>query len=396
MNMRKLLALLLAVFLLTGLAACGTGSSDADTSTMSSVEPAWYSTENTVISQETVASVMAQEYQRPRNVIMMIGDGMGPNDLILTEQFNEHCWDFGLLMNGFVNHGMATTASADNAITDSAASATALATGYKTNNAMIGFWVDKMRRQNISELAREQGKKVGVVTNDSVLGATPSAFVNHVYSRNATKLLANGFVEFMPDVLIGQGQSAFMDGLSEENKKKLQETALVASSIPEMATALDTDKGGIKPLVGFFGSNVLGIPNDDLAFATDLALNRLQNDKGFFLMVESAGTDKAGHANRIDAKMNSVITFERAIAVVLNFMKDNPDTLLIITSDHETGGVQLPAAGEQPTEALFTSDEHTAANVRVFALGAGSEYFKDKTVDNTDIAKFAIAAVRGE
>ena len=113
-------------------------------------------------------------------------------------------------------------------------------------------------------------------------------------------------------------------------------------------------------------------------------------------MVEGAGTDTAGHNNLMDAKMSNVATFERAIAVVLKFMKENPDTLLIITSDHETGGVQLPAEGEQPSNDLFTSESHTGVNVRVFALGYGAEYFYGKTVDNTDIAKFAISAIKGE
>ncbi len=394
--MRRLLTWLLVVCILVLSCACGKQTTPPPAALVGEEQPqqsGWYVQEHTAITKEAIQAVVSQEYQKPRNVIVMIGDGMGPNDLILTEQYSAYCQEYGLIMNQLSHHGMAITASADNAVTDSAASATALATGYKTKNGMIGVWADRSEHKNISEIAREQGKKVGIVTNDSVLGATPSAFTVHAYSRQATKLLANGFIEFMPDVLIGQNQMTFTDALTAENQTRMTETALVASSIPEMAELLDGDRGGDKPLIGFYSSDLFGNPNDDLAYVTDIALNRLKNDNGFFLMVESAGTDKAGHGNRIDAKMNSVITFERAIAVVLHFMKDNPDTLLIITSDHETGGVQLPASGEQPSNDLFTTEDHTAADVRVFALGAGSAYFKDKTVDNTDIAKFAIAAV---
>lgn len=113
-------------------------------------------------------------------------------------------------------------------------------------------------------------------------------------------------------------------------------------------------------------------------------------------MIENTATDDAGHSNYIDGKINGVVNFDKAISVVLKFMKENPDTLLIITSDHETGGVQLPDDGAQPDKSLFTSEDHTATNVRVFAVGYGAEYFKDKTVDNTDIANFAIKAVKGK
>jgi len=112
-------------------------------------------------------------------------------------------------------------------------------------------------------------------------------------------------------------------------------------------------------------------------------------------MIESSGTDKFGHKNNINGKLSSVVTLDRTVAAALMFMKNNPDTLLIITSDHETGGVKLPEGDEKLTD-LLTVTSHTDTPVRVFAVGKGSEYFKDKTVDNTDIAKFIIKAVKGE
>ena len=95
-------------------------------------------------------------------------------------------------------------------------------------------------------------------------------------------------------------------------------------------------------------------------------------------------------------KLNSVVTLDRTVATVLNFMQDNPDTLLIVTSDHETGGVKLPESEGQSMTELLTTKEHTSAPVRVFALGAGSEYFSGKTIDNTDIGKFLIKTIKGE
>ena len=138
------------------------------------------------------------------------------------------------------------------------------------------------------------------------------------------------------------------------------------------------------------------VTSDNLAQCTEIALNRLQNENGFFLMVESAGTDKFGHGGDMRGKLNSVVTLDRTVAAILKFMEKNPDTVLVITSDHETGGVQYPESEFKSLNELLTTNSHTAAAVRVFGVGKGTEYFRDKLVDNTDIAKFLIAAIKGD
>ncbi len=366
------------------------------TTTTSKPNKTWYTKGGVTITESEVDAVMAQTYKKPKNVIVMIADGMGPNDIILAEKYSEDGFAFGSILNRFKNHGEAKTHSADAEVTDSAAAATALATGTKTHNGMVGMLPDKTNLKNVSEIAREQGKKIGIVTNDVMTGATPSGFAVHAVSREDTRTLAEAFVDFAPDVLIGHGSNNFMSALSDESKKTLQEDFLLALTFNMMPIVLNSDTTEEKPLIGFHSENILGDPSNYLAYCTEIALNRLDNDEGFFLMVEGAGTDKAGHNNVMSGKINSVITFERAVAVVLKYMKTHPDTLLLITSDHETGGVQLPAEGEQPTDALFTTTNHTAKNVRVFALGYGTQRFRGSVVDNTDIAKFAIAAVKGE
>ena len=429
--MRKILALLLALLLILNLSACGNAPSDSSSpvvtvsqttaassttaaavttkarplkttttattaATPTVVNKEWYTPGDVTITKAEVNAVMSQTYQKPKNVIVMIADGMGPNDIVITEKYSDYCYDFGLILNQFKYHGLATTHNANGGVTDSAAAATALATGVKTNNTSVGMSQDGKTLKNISEIAREHGKKVGIVTNDLVTGATPSGFTVHALSREATGVLAREFVDFAPDVLIGQNYTKFITNLSQEHKAKLTKNFLLATTFHSIPITLNIGATDEKPLLGFYDENLLGDPSNYLAYSTEIALNRLDGDAGFFLMVEGAGTDKAGHNNVMSAKMNSVITFERALAVVLKYMKTHPDTLLIVTSDHETGGVQLPAAGEQPSNDLFTSESHTGQNVRVFALGYGAEYFHNKTVDNTDIAKFAISAVKGE
>lgn len=356
-------------------------------------DPSWviyHTTGYVKITKEEVQAIVSQEYVKPRNVIVMIGDGMGPNDLILTEKYSTGIYPFGLIMNLIPNTGWATTHSADSAITDSAASATALATGVKTNNGMIGMAPDGTVLKNVSEIAREEGKKIGIVTNDNIVGATPSAFSVHNISRLNVRELEKSYVEYAPDVLIGQGVGKFTN---HNLTKFLISTGM--SGMDNINSTLNKDYN--KPFLGFFKENTTAQTTDTLAHYTEVALNRLKNDdEGFFLMVENTSADNAGHSNDMAGKLNGVPNLERAIAVVLKFMKENPDTLLIITSDHETGGVQLPEGNKYPDNSLFTTTDHSAANVRTFAVGYGAEYFNNKTIDNTDIAKFAIKAVKGE
>ncbi len=373
-----------------------TASTTSATTTAPRLDKVWYTEGDVRITKSEADAIVAQNYVKPKNVIVMIGDGMGPNDIALAENYSEDRFDFGLALNRFINTGYAKTHSADNDVTDSAASGTALATGVKTNNTVVGMSTDAKPLKNIAEIAREQGKKIGIVTNDTMTGATPSAFLVHCMSRHNTEVLANSFIDFAPEVLIGQQYSSFVKKLTDQSCGKIQNTYMLATTIPMMSIALNGDLTEEKPLLGFFSADLLGDTSNTLAQCTEIALNRLDNEQGFFLMVESAGTDKAGDTNNIAAKMNSVVTLDRAVAVVLKYMKSHPDTLLIVTSDHDNGAVQMPANGEKPTDELFTTDTHTAQDVRVFALGYGAECFRDKTVDNTDIGKFAISAVKGE
>ena len=347
----------------------------------------WYTSGDVTITAAEVEQIVSNQYKKPRNVIFMIGDGMGANDIQLTERNKEGCFDFGLVLNKIKYTGYATTHSANSSVTDSAASATALATGIKTINGYVGVSPTGETLTNVSEIARQNGKKIGIVTNDYITGATPSGFTIHNISRDNSSELAKAFVNFKPDVLIGQGFSEFVSfDLS---------AFLVASNIEAINHTLNNDPRCQKPFMGFFSENTYSQMNNTLAYCTETAINRLKNNpKGFFLMVENAGTDKAGHKNTIKGKVNAVVNFDRAVATVLKFMKNNPDTLLVITSDHETGGVQLPQGKFLLDDSLFTTANHTGTPVRTFAIGYGAEYFHNKTVDNTDIAKFVIEAVK--
>ena len=381
--MKRLLAILLSIILIFTFASCGITEPEG-----------WYTEGEITITKKQVQKIVNTDFKTPKNVILIIGDGMGINDITLAEDNVNGVYDFGLVLNQIENHGLATTHSADSQVTDSAASATALSTGVKTNNTRIAKDVNGNDLKTMAETAREAGKKVGIITDEDLSGATPTAFAVHNISRDNRKELANAMVEFKPDVLMCKDYIGTSALLEKEARKIFDNEYLVAKNFKRFKEVLDSDKNCEKSFFGFL-EGYSPIASYNLAQCAEVALKRLNNEKGFFLMIESSGTDKFGHNNNIHGKLNSVVTLDRTVAAVLKFMYNNPDTVLVITSDHETGGVKLPTGSESLTD-LITVDGHTATPVGVFAVGKGTEYFKDKTVDNTDIAKFLIKALSGE
>lgn len=381
--MKRLLAILLSIILIFTFASCGITEPEG-----------WYTEGEITITKKQVQKIVNSDFAAPKNVILIIGDGMGINDVTLAEENVNGVYDFGLVLNQIKNHGLATTHSADSQVTDSAASATALSTGVKTNNTRIAKDTNGNDLETMAEIARKAGKKVGIITDEDLSGATPTAFTVHNISRDNRKELANAMVEFKPEVLMCKDYIGTSALLEKEARKIFDNEYLVAKNFKRFKEVLDSDKNCEKSFFGFL-EGYSPVASYNLAQCAEVALKRLNNENGFFLMIESSGTDKFGHNNNINGKLNSVVTLDRTVAAVLKFMYNNPDTVLVITSDHETGGVKLPTGSESLTD-LITVDGHTATPVGVFAVGKGTEYFKDKTVDNTDIAKFLIKAIKGE
>ena len=237
----------------------------------------------------------------PKNIILIIGDGMGPGAIRLTSLY-QHKTQGALVMEQLPVASFCTTGSANSDVTDSAAAATSMATGHKTNNGMLGINPDRKRLTSFTELARQSGRAVGLVTSDSILGATPAGFYAHVTSRGmyadvAADAGACGF-----EILIGNanGLGGFLPktagGLQRDSRNVMDEM-LAADYVKVTTPEAFAQTPPNQRILGFLENDTLD-SETCLAQLTDAAIARLaRNDKGFFLMVECTITDSGGHSN---------------------------------------------------------------------------------------------------
>ncbi len=296
-------------------------------------------------------------------VFYFIGDGMGMPQINATEIFkgvqssNDPMYSEKLNFAAFPYLGMQTTQAADTFITDSAAAGTALASGYKTNSAFLN--VDPTKRvkyQSMAELAKAKGMKVGIVSSVSLDHATPAAFYAHQPHRNnfyeiALELTDSGF-----DYFGGGGL------LAPTGKKKDQPDALaiaaqkgykVVNSHNEILNLGQQDGKVIAIQPGLAGEQAMQYEVDrtsqlSLADFTRKGIELLDNPNGFFMMVEGGKIDWASHANDAVTTIRDVAAMEDAVAEALKFYAKHPDeTLIVVTGDHETGGMTIGFAGTE-------------------------------------------------
>ncbi len=322
--------------------------------------------------------------KRPKNIILMIGDGMG-----LAQVYSAMTANGGhLYLENFKNIGFSKTYSSDNYITDSAAGGTALSCGIKTYNGAIGVDPDKKPVTNIRELAEEKGLKTGLVSTSAITHATPASFIAHASSRSSYEDIAADFLKTNIDVFIGGGIKNFearKDGknLSKELKDKGYQVLYNIDDIQKV-------KSG--KLAGFTAQEhdaPMPERGEVLVPATQTAINLLsQGKKGFFLMVEGSQIDFLAHENKTPGVVLETLDFDRAIGAALKFAATNGETLIIVTADHETGGMTLNGGDYKKgtVTGKFTSGGHTGIAVPVYAFGPGADQFTG-FMENTDIAK---------
>lgn len=318
------------------------------------------------------------KFTPPKNVVLMIGDGMGLTQISAAMYANGNF----LNLEHFTITGMHKPYAFDNLITDSAAGATAFASGVKTYNGAIGVNADTVPVPTILEEASERGLATGMVVTSSITHATPAAFVAHQPQRSMHEAIALDLLQSGIDLFIGGGKMYF-DKRKEDSRNLLQELTALGYQVHSFfdLDLEEVDFNSDRGLV-YFTANGEPVPRamgrDYLPHASAMALGYLsrRSEKGFFLMIEGSQIDWGGHANDFEYVISETLDFDEAIGLVLQFARNDGETLVIVTSDHETGGLAInPGSTMETMIPAFTSTKHTGSLMPVFAFGPGAELF---------------------
>lgn len=330
-------------------------------------------------TEATTSLAVSQPGKRPKNIILMIGDGMGLSQVSAALYANNNT----LNLERFPVIGFHKSYSASDLVTDSAAGATAFSCGEKTYNGAVGLKKDTTPCPTILEEAEARGMATGIVVTSTIVHATPAAFVAHQPMRTMYEEIAADLVKTEVDFLIGGGLRYFnrrkndnRDLVKELQRKNYVVTTFLDNTLN--ASSMRYDKNFIyfaadsDPLPVMHGRNYL-------PYATRMAMTFLQKhneDKGFFLLVEGSQIDWANHAHEGNMAISEILDFDQTIKNVLAFAQANGETLVIVTADHETGGMALNEGSKMKRPKLaFTTNGHTASLVPVYAYGPGSELF---------------------
>ena len=337
--------------------------------------------------------------EEPLNIILMIGDGMGVPQVSTAYYFGEGTPNF----SRFKHIGFHKTSDKSHRITDSAAGATAFSIGEKTYKRAIGVSVDTIPLETILEHLQKQGYQTGLISLTTITHATPASFYAHVKDRDLHEDIAAQLATAKVDFIAGGGRNYFRNRTDGKN---------IFTDFIQQGYHLDTLQLS-EPVLDQPNAYILadeGIPSridgrgDFLSEATSKALNYFnQNDKPFFMMVEGSYIDWGGHAEDAEMMISEVLDFDKTLGVVLDFVEEHPNTLLVVTADHETGGVSIgkyydvdESTGDkkevpEKVAVYFNTDQHSGELIPVFAKGKGAENFQGIYENNEIYHKMRIA-----
>lgn len=327
-----------------------------------------------------------------KNVIFIIGDGMGKDHINAGALDRGERYGFESWQTVDVNTSSIDDETGELGVTDSAASATALATGILTHNGYLGKNTSGEDLPTIMDVARACGKATGIVTTDYLYGATPSGFSAHSDSRTDNKTITETQLRSGVNLLAGLDSVIYSQSLYKN---------LIADSPYYRASTLTDPEIMSKEQVML----TLNIENEEadsvtLSDATATALDYLEQDEdGFFLMIEQAYIDKCSHDNDTAGMIARMHSLAKTVETVMEWIGDRNDTVVLISADHETGGFMTSetedlgrtyngAAGS--FYYAWSSDDHTSAHVALYVYGTQESYeeyetFTGETIKNTDI-----------
>ena len=326
--------------------------------------------------------------QKPPNIIFIIGDGMGIGAITAARCMGPGEYG-GLTLDTMPVTGFVKTHSENALVTDSAASGTALATGHKTQNGRLSTDAQGRRLLTIAELASETGKSTGIITTDLLTGATPAAFFSHCDSRAEQESIALQLPATPVTVAMGGGKEYFLPAVEGRGGRKDAEDVVAMAKSKGFEVCFDSASlAAVKPrrLLGLFTFDAAG-PTLEAMLASTLAVVSA-NPRGFFIMAESCLPDKGGHANNLDTSFRGVSALDDALRCALVFAKKDGNTLVVVTADHETGGLAVQSQDDKNPKLKpgWLSGDHTGNMVPVYAFGPGAEFFSG-THDNTELPK---------
>lgn len=314
--------------------------------------------------------------EAPENIILLIGDGMGANHIEAGNLYQNK----NLTMTTLPTQTKVTTFSKIWPITDSAAAASAMATGKKTVNSRISQTITGKANPSITELANEHGMKTGVISSKPIYDATPAAFSGHAPNRQKTDMIIDSQIHSAVDLLMGAGKaeySAYKEAITNSNR-------LFVTSFADLPSAYN------QPVL-FAVDEVLPTSQgvNLLEEMTRYALQYLSDsNQGFFLMVEGGKIDSKSHENNFNGMLEELAAFDTVVEEALNFAMQDGNTMVIVVADHETGGLNIKTNGSGPRsldDFRFTSTQHTPRNVRAFIYPEAVVPTMPEKIDNTHI-----------
>ncbi|SNZ01070.1 alkaline phosphatase [Flagellimonas pacifica] len=335
-----------------------------------------------------------KEVTTPKNVILLISDGTGLSQISSAFYFKESAPNYAR----FKSIGLIKTSSSRQDVTDSAAGATAFACGVKTYNGAIGVADDSTDVKNLVEIVSLKNIKTGMVATSSITHATPASFFAHTLNRGLAEEIALQLTQSEVDFFAGGGLQFFnkrKDGQNLLNDLTDNKFTIDTTSLGNFSKIKSSEKAGylLAPDDMLPAAEGRG---DFLAKATTLAIQFLsKDDHGFFIMAEGSQIDWAGHENNGPYLVSELIDFDDTIGKALDYAQKDGNTLVIVTSDHETGGFTLSAKKKKREDGTeysdyseagmtFSNGGHSATLIPVFAFGPGSEEFEG-IYENNDI-----------
>ncbi len=344
-----------------------------------------------ILAAPVGAKDKAPKDEKVKNVILIIGDGMGlaaASSWMISQDYARTCFDRAQYT------GVVKTYSANSRTTDSAAASTAIATGNKTNNGMLGMLPDSTKPSSIARLAKDKGLSTGIIATSYVLDATPGGFYAHVANRKDKMQIAEDLIAFKPDVILGGGRKYFTEKkyTGENLIDKAKDAGFTYVETPEDFYAAQGT-----PVLGLLDQEAKVTATEmDSDLLSDLAGHTFslleKNKKGFFTMIEGSLIDYAAHANNTEALLWWMEEFDKLVNAAFDYADTHKGTLVIVTADHETGGITLvPGSkdftkGESGLGVKYSTTGHTAVPVILYAYGASSWKFSG-VMENTDIFK---------